>query len=178
MTPEQIHLVQSSWAGLHASHQAAADLFYGRLFEIAPETRALFRRDIHAQGAMLMSVLDTVVRSLHRLADVMPTAAALARRHVQYGVRPAHYDSVGCALVWTLEQALGADFTPEVHAAWAAAYDTLAAAMKAEAYPAPAAPAAPTAMSLRDAPCPFHRAGAFAEAAANDALAPAGAGRS
>jgi hemoglobin-like flavoprotein len=133
MHPEQIQLVQASWTSLQASRQAAADLFYGRLFELAPETRALFRRDIHVQGGMLMSMLDTVVRSLHCLGDVLPAIVQLARRHVAYGVQAGHYESVGIALVWTLEQALGRDFTPAVHAAWAAAYDTLAQAMKAEA---------------------------------------------
>lgn len=142
MTPEQIHLVQQSWERLQPARTAAAELFYGRLFELAPDTRPLFRRDLHAQGAMLMSTLDLVVRSLSRLADVLPAAAALARRHVDYGVQPAHYERVGSALLWTLEQALGHDFTPALRAAWSSAYTTLADAMKAAAWPADAAPAA------------------------------------
>lgn len=138
MTPDQIQLVQASWAKVQPFQAVAADLFYGRLFELAPDTRPLFKRDIHAQGAMLMSTLDMVVRSLHRLGDMLPAAQQLARRHVGYGVQPRHYDSVGTALVWTLEQALGAAFTPPLREAWLAAYGALAGVMKAAAYPAEA----------------------------------------
>jgi nitric oxide dioxygenase len=136
MSPQQIDLVQASWQRLKPLQATVAELFYGRLFEIAPDTRPLFRRDIHAQGAMLMKTLDVVVGSLHELPAVLPVAAQLAQRHVGYGVRPAHYDSVGSALLWTLEQALGADFTPALRDSWAGAYGALAGAMKAAAYPA------------------------------------------
>lgn len=136
MTPDQIQLVQASWQRIQPLQAVAADLFYGRLFEIAPDTRPLFRRDIHAQGGMLMKALDLVVGSLARLDEVLPVAAQMARRHVGYGVVPAHYDSVGVALLWTLEQALAADFSPALRQAWATAYLALAGAMKAAAYPA------------------------------------------
>lgn len=141
MTLDQIHLVQASWAKVQPFQAVAADLFYGRLFELAPDTRPLFKRDIHVQGTMLMHTLDVVVRSLPRLAEVLPVAQNLARRHVGYGVLPRHYDSVGMALIWTLEQAQGAAFTPALRQAWTAAYTTLAEAMKAAAYPEPAATA-------------------------------------
>lgn len=135
MTPEQIRLVQASWQQVLPIARAAADLFYARLFELSPDVRPLFKRDIHIQGAMLMATLASVVDNLAHLDRVLPTAAALARRHVDYGVRPAHYDSVGQALLWTLEQGLGARFTPPVREAWTLAYDTLAQAMKAAAWP-------------------------------------------
>lgn len=138
MTPEQIRLVQASWQQVLPISGAASDLFYARLFELAPDVRPLFRRDIHVQGQMLMAALTGVVDNLGHLDRVLPTAAALARRHVDYGVRPAHYDSVGQALLWTLEQGLGAGFTPPVREAWTLAYDALAQAMKAAAWPAAA----------------------------------------
>jgi hemoglobin-like flavoprotein len=134
MTPQQIALVQSSWQQVLPIRTTAADLFYARLFEVAPEVRTLFRRDVHAQGAMLMSMLDAVVTGLSRLDQLLPTAQALARRHVGYGVQPRHYDSVGSALLWTLEQGLGPAFGAELRTAWAVAYETLAAAMKQAAY--------------------------------------------
>lgn len=150
MNPQQIQLVRSTWQQVLSIQAAAADLFYGRLFELAPDTRPLFKRDIHAQGAMLMATLDAVVRSLHDLRAVLPTAQQLARRHVGYGVKPHHYDSVGTALIWTLEQGLGAALTPAARQSWLLAYDALAGAMKAAAYattPAPQ-PAMPHVTSL------------------------------
>jgi nitric oxide dioxygenase len=137
MNADEIELVQSTWRQVLPIRAAAADLFYGRLFELAPDTRPLFQRDIHAQGVMLMATLDAVVRSLHDLAAVLPTSRQLALRHVGYGVQPRHYDSVGTALLWTLEQGLGAALTPAARAAWQQAYTTLAGAMKAAAYATP-----------------------------------------
>lgn len=134
MTSDQIAIVQRSWQHMLPIRAAAADRFYARLFELAPQVRPMFRRDIHVQGAMLMATLSAVVEHLDRLDAVMPTARALAVRHVGYGVRPEHYDAVGSALLWTLEQGLGAAFTPPLRAAWAAAYSALAGAMKQAAY--------------------------------------------
>jgi hemoglobin-like flavoprotein len=117
----------------------AATLFYGRLFDIAPETRELFRYDLGTpgmarQGAKLMQTLRIAVVHLDNLDAVLPSVRELARRHVGYGVRPAHYDAVGAALLWTLEHGLGDAFTDEVRAAWATLYTTLASTMQQAAY--------------------------------------------
>jgi hemoglobin-like flavoprotein len=134
MTPQQVHLVQASFAKVEPIAEQAAALFYGRLFETAPELRALFAGDMHAQGRKLMTAIATVVHSLHDTDAVAPAVRNLARRHVAYGVRPEHYQSVGAALLWTLEQGLGNDFTPAVNAAWEAAYGALSGMMIAAAY--------------------------------------------
>jgi hemoglobin-like flavoprotein len=134
MTPQQIDLVQSSWQQVLPIRSTAADLFYARLFEVAPQVRTLFRRDLHAQGAMLMTMLDAVVAGLSQLDELLPKAQALAQRHVGYGVQPEHYDSVGMALLWTLERGLGPSFSAELRAAWTGAYQVLADAMKQAAY--------------------------------------------
>ena len=134
MNPDRIRLVQASWQQVLPIRDAAADLFYSRLFELAPDVRALFKRDIHVQGAMLMRTLDTVVGALDRLDDVLPVARQLAVRHVGYGVRAEHYDVVGQALLWTLAQGLGASFTPAVRQAWSEAYGALAGVMIEAAY--------------------------------------------
>lgn len=142
LTPLQIELVRVTWQRVQPMRAAAADLFYTRLFAIAPEVRPMFKREIQAQGAMLMATLDTVVASLDRLDDVLPTAERLARRHVAYGVQAHHYDAVGAALLWTLQQGLGDALTPAAQRAWQAAYGALAGAMQHAAYagsePAPA----------------------------------------
>jgi hemoglobin-like flavoprotein len=135
MTPQQVALVQASFAKVAPIAEQAAALFYGRLFETAPETRALFRGDMGVQGQKLMGAITTVVTNLDNLAAVVPVAQELAKRHVGYGVRPEHYGPVGAALLWTLEQGLGGDFTPEVGAAWAEAYGALSGVMIAAAYP-------------------------------------------
>lgn len=129
MTPQDIQLVQAGFEKVAPIAETAAGLFYNRLFEIDPSTRPLFRGDLKAQGNMLMQTLGTAVRNLHQPDRIIAAVQALGRRHVGYGVKDAHYDSVGQALLWTLEQGLGADFTPAARAAWTQAYTLLAGIM-------------------------------------------------
>ena len=135
MTADEIALVRDSFAKVVPIAETAAGLFYGRLFETTPEVKPLFRGDMTEQGRKLMATLAVVVKGLDNLPAIVPVAEALARRHVDYGVLPEHYASVGVALLWTLGQGLGEAFTPEVEAAWTQAYTTLSGVMVAAAYP-------------------------------------------
>jgi hemoglobin-like flavoprotein len=134
MTPSQIDLVQSSFAKVAPIVETAAGLFYERLFEIAPEVKPLFNRDMKEQGRKLMATLGLVINGLKNLDAILPAAKSLAAKHVSYGVRAEHYQPVGDALIWTLEKGLGSAFTPEVRDGWLVAYATLSGAMIAEAY--------------------------------------------
>jgi hemoglobin-like flavoprotein len=134
MTPEQVKSVQDSFAKIAPLSDAAGEIFYERLFMIAPGTRALFPGDMTEQRAKLMATLAAVVNGLGDLESILPAASALAKRHVAYGVTEAHYGPVGDALLWTLERGLGAGWTPEVAAAWTQAYATLSGFMIGEAY--------------------------------------------
>ena len=135
MTADEIALVRDSFAKVVPIAETAAGLFYGRLFETTPEVKPLVRGDMTEQGRKLMVTLAVVVKGLDNLPAIVPVAEALARRHVDYGVLPEHYASVGVALLWTLGQGLGEAFTPEVEAAWTQAYTTLSGVMVAAAYP-------------------------------------------
>jgi hemoglobin-like flavoprotein len=133
MTPKQITLVQTSFAQVTPIADTAAALFYQRLFELNPALRPLFKGDMREQGKKLMLMLKIVVSGLDRLEMIVPAVQELGRRHVVYGVQAAHYDTVGAALLWTLRQGLNETFTPDIEAAWAAAYTLLAETMKAAA---------------------------------------------
>lgn len=133
MTPGEIKLVRDSFAKVLPIKDQAAALFYGRLFEVAPQVKPLFKADLAAQGSKLMAALAMVVAGLDKLDKILPQVKEMARRHTTYGVEDKHYSIVGESLLWTLEQGLGADFTAEVEAAWAKAYGTLAGAMIAAA---------------------------------------------
>ena len=139
MTPEQVNLVQQSFAKVAPISEQAAVLFYGRLFEVAPGVRAMFPDDMTEQRKKLMTTLGVVVAGLNNLPSVLPAASALAKKHVGYGVKPEHFAIVGQALLWTLEKGLGAAWTPDVAAGWTSAYTTLADYMIAEAYGSPQA---------------------------------------
>jgi hemoglobin-like flavoprotein len=130
MTPDQIALVQSSFKSVGPIAAKAADLFYGRLFEIAPNVRPLFPADLSGQKVKLVAMLATAVNNLHQLDAILPAVRDLGDRHRGYGVTAEHYAPVGAALLWTLEQGLGPTFTPDTKAAWTEAYSTLAGAMQ------------------------------------------------
>ena len=130
MILEHIILVQQTFKNVQPVAPLAADMFYQRLFELDASLRPLFKGDMQQQGAMLMGALSLAVRGLSRPEMIIPTLQALGRRHVRYGVRAHHYDTVGAALLWTLEQVLGEQFTPEVRVAWSTAYTVLATVMQ------------------------------------------------
>jgi len=139
MTPEQVKLVQQSFSKVVPISQQAAAIFYDRLFETAPQVRSLFPFDMDEQRGKLMATLTAVVSGLGNLPSILPTASALAKRHVSYGARAEHYPVVGAALLWTLENGLGENWTPDVADAWKEAYATLSAFMISEAYGTPQA---------------------------------------
>ena len=139
MTPDQANLVQQSFAKVAPISGQAAVLFYDRLFEVAPQVKAMFAADLTEQRKKLMATLAVVVNGLTNLEAILPAASSLAKRHVSYGAKPEHYPVVGGALLWTLEKGLGDAWTPEVAAAWTAAYGTLSGYMISEAYGRPQA---------------------------------------
>lgn len=130
MTPDQIALVQSSFSKVVPIKEQAAELFYGRLFELDPSLKPLFKGDMKVQGQKLMAMIATAVGGLRVLDQIVPAVQALAKRHVGYGVKDSHYATVGAALLWTLEKGLGPDFTPEVKEAWATVYGILSTTMQ------------------------------------------------
>jgi len=130
MTPEQLILVQESWGKVIPVSDTAAQLFYGKLFELDPSLRELFKGDMAEQGKKLMTMINVAVNGLKRLESIVPAVQDLGRRHVDYGVKDEDYDTVGAALIWTLSQGLGDDFTDEVKDAWVTVYGILATTMK------------------------------------------------
>jgi len=130
MTPEQVKLVQTSFASVEPIAGTAADLFYDRLFEIAPDVRSMFPDDLSKQKEKLMDMLGTAVNNLHQVETIIPAVEDLGRKHVGYGVTSDHYNHVGSALLWTLEKGLGEGFTPTVKEAWTETYGTLAGVMQ------------------------------------------------
>jgi hemoglobin-like flavoprotein len=129
MNPEQITLVQEGFRKVQAIRDTAAELFYARLFTLDPSLKSLFDDDMKQQGRKLMAAIAFVVQGLNDPDAILPAVQDLGRRHVGYGVLPSHYETVGTALIWTLEQGLGEDFTEDAKQAWLAAYGLLSTAM-------------------------------------------------
>ena len=130
MTGEQINLVQKSFEKIEPIADQAAALFYAKLFDLNPKLRWLFKNDMKEQGRKLMQVIAYAVESLERIDEFIPQVRALGARHAGYGVEDADYETVGTALLWTLEKALSREFTAPMREAWTAVYTLLAETMK------------------------------------------------
>ena len=131
MTPEQIHLIRSSFEPLKPLAPTVAEAFYAQLFARDPALRALFHGgDMSEQGARLMQMLSAAIELLDRPHSLNPVLLKLGQRHAGYGVVQAHYASVGAALLDTLSAGLGDGFTPEVREAWTTMYGHVAQTMQ------------------------------------------------
>jgi len=130
VTAAQKTLVQDSFADIATIADDAAMLFYQRLFELDPSLRRMFPADMTEQRKKLLQMLTAAVKGLDRLEQLVPVVQDLGRRHARYGVRESHYETVGEALLWTLEMGLGRGFTAQVRDAWVAVYGLLATTMQ------------------------------------------------
>lgn len=129
MTPEQKQLVKDSWAKVLPIKETAAELFYGRLFEVYPEVKPLFKGDMKDQGRKLMAMLNTAVNGLDNLETLIEPLKNSGAAHKVYGVKAEDYGKVGDAFLWTLGQGLGDAFTDDVKEAWTVTYTTVAGVM-------------------------------------------------
>lgn len=130
LSPHQVQLIKSSFAKIYFSRDESAKIFYDQLFAIAPDMRPLFKSSMEVQGKKLMDTLALAVTATSHLESLEYLLQDTADRHVGYGATAQHYEMVGEALLWMMQQQLGSDFTPAVKAVWADLYQTIAAAMQ------------------------------------------------
>src|SRR4029078_3428864 len=138
MSPENKTLVKSTWAMVVPIADVAATLFYDRLFALDASLRPLFgKTDMTQQPRTMMQALAAVVNGLDNLEPLIPVLETLGKKHVQYGVADQHYDTLGAALLWTLEQGLKDAWTAPAKSAWTSAYGTVSGVMRNAATSAP-----------------------------------------
>jgi hemoglobin-like flavoprotein len=131
MTPERELLVRDTWKRFEPKAADHARYFYDKLFELDPETPAMFARaNMDLQRHRFMETLGMLIAELHDPEQLVTDLVSLGRRHAPYGVRDSDYDAAGVALLWTLEKALGPEFTPEARSAWIEAYQAIASVMR------------------------------------------------
>lgn len=133
MQRQTVNDVQTTWKMVEGIAPQAAALFYANLFEADPALKPLFKGDMVNQGEKLIQMIGAAVGKLDELDTLVPILRNLGRRHVGYGVKNAHYDTVGRALLKTLDQGLGPAFTPQVSAAWSEVYGVMAGVMTSAA---------------------------------------------
>jgi hemoglobin-like flavoprotein len=129
MDSATINLLRSSFEDIASRKVDVAAIFYDRLFEVAPGVRPMFRSDMEEQRKKLIAALSTIVQYVDNGEKLVSYVSSMGRRHQGYGAKPEHYDVVGQVLLWTFENVLGPEFTPEVRAAWTGAYTAVAGIM-------------------------------------------------
>lgn len=130
ITLQQKDLVKKTWVMVVPIADTAAELFYGRLFELEPDYKAMFKNDMTEQGKKLMKTINIAVEALDDLEPLIPVLKQMGADHAGFGVKDRDYNVVGASLLWTLEKGLGEAFTDEVKNAWGAVYEVLASVMK------------------------------------------------
>jgi hemoglobin-like flavoprotein len=129
LTEQEQKLIRDSFQLVAPQAQELSESFYRRLWEIAPETKALFHKtDMVEQGRKLMQTLASGFAGLDKLEHILPAVEQLGKRHQHYGIRREQYRDVGKALLWALEQKLGKAYTHDVEAAWLKVYVYLVSA--------------------------------------------------
>ena len=136
MTPEQVDLVRKSFDALWPFRRKLAEQFYGRFFELAPDTRRLFPEDMEKQHLKLMDTIAAIVGTLDQHEMFQSIISHTGRKHAEFGVQTAHFAAFGDALIWGLRHQLGPAFTPELQQAWIVLYDAIQAEMMRAAKPA------------------------------------------
>ena len=130
LTAKEIALVKKSWVSIRKIDPVIiADVFYIKLFHDNPELRKMFPQNIEEQYSKLIDMLNTIISRLEKLDDLKGDIVQMAKRHVNYGVKPEHYNMVGKALLWTLQKTLGTDWNTELRTAWVNCYAVLSGTM-------------------------------------------------
>ena len=126
---EQINLVETSFRKLLPEAESTAEIFYERLYEVAPTVRSLFKGEAQERRAQLWYILNTAVDGLSDLEELVPKVQDFGRRYIGHRVKKKDYEHVGEALLWTLEQKLGQNFTPTVQKAWSSVYTLISSVL-------------------------------------------------
>jgi hemoglobin-like flavoprotein len=129
LTSQQKRLIKQSFESVQGYSTSLTKLFYGRLFELRPEVRPMFKSSLEDQSRKLLDMLVIIIEALDDFEVLRPRLADLGRKHLEYGAMPEHYDVVRIALVWALAQALEFEFDAETKAAWNQMLNAVAAAM-------------------------------------------------
>lgn len=129
MKDRDILIIKTSWSYLITQSDEVGLLFYDKLFELDPTLKPMFHNDMEKQIQKLMDMITFMVTRLQKLTDIENDIDALALRHVKYGVRYEHYQIMGNALLWALQNSLGDLWDDDTKAAWTELYNFLALSM-------------------------------------------------
>ncbi len=130
----RVDLLEHSFSSVLAQGEAFAATFYQQLFELAPETQALFAdTSMEEQEQKLLAALALVMAHLREPERLAPVLKHLGEQHLKYRVTPDGFEMGGEALVETLRLFMGDHWSSELEVAWEQAYDAVVTLMLSDA---------------------------------------------
>ncbi len=129
-TVQLAKLIRESFAAVEAKAEELSQYFYGVLFSVSPDARALFPITMATQRNRLLRALVYVVQMVDRPDELATFLGQLGRDHRKFDVLGRHYDAVGVALIAALKRFSKDDWTPEVEDAWVTAYGVISTSMR------------------------------------------------
>lgn len=126
-------LVQQSFALLEPALEPLMDLFFARLFQMEPSLRNLFPNDLSHHKRIFCRTLALIICEMEELAQLDTRVEELGKLYIALGLDAGAYDTLGAALVWTVEIGLGEAFTLEMRTAWSLFYGEMAKGIRVAA---------------------------------------------
>ena len=123
-------IVKATVPLLESGGEALTTHFYKLMLSEYPEVRPLFNQANQASGDQPRALANGVLmyaRHIDQLEQLGGLVNQIINKHVALQILPEHYPIVGACLLRAIEEVLGKEIaTPEVIAAWGAAYQQLA----------------------------------------------------
>lgn len=130
LNAEQRAIIKATVPLLESGGEALTTHFYKLMLSEYPEVRPLFNQAHQASGDQPRALANGVLmyaKHIDQLEQLGGLVGQIINKHVALQILPEHYPIVGGCLLRAIEEVLGKDIaTPEVIAAWAAAYGQLA----------------------------------------------------
>lgn len=129
MTQNQIELISNSWSKVAWQSPDLVSKFHVHLFNVDYEAQSLFVSDNGHKVTGMMKVIDLAIGRLGQWELFARSLHEFGHRHIAYGVQESHYQGFGDALMLTLAEFLGPEFTPETRDAWTEFYNLMSRSM-------------------------------------------------
>ena len=117
------------FAAIDPVSDSAMTYFYGHLFAIEPQARAMFPPAMDGQRRKFYQALTRIMASSGDRAQLTSYLEGLGRAHRKFGVQKEHFDSFRQALAATWQRYAPTAWTDDAAAAWDELFGRVSAAM-------------------------------------------------
>mmetsp|Transcript_12393 Transcript_12393/g.19338 ORF Transcript_12393/g.19338 Transcript_12393/m.19338 type:complete len:250 (+) Transcript_12393:1460-2209(+) len=131
----KVRTLKKTWAIAQGVPNIGVKIFEN-LFDIAPEALELFPfkdepnlfegESMKKHASNVMNAIGMAIEGIDKLEPALPTLTSLGANHLGYkGVEIFHFELLHSAIQFTLEEALGTEYTEDVRDSWATAFNII-----------------------------------------------------